>query len=336
MFGNKVFIIAEAGVNHNGDPQAAEKMVAAAAQAGADAIKFQTFTAGKLLVKNAPKADYQTANTPAGESQFEMIKKLELDLDAHRKLIRCCKDNKIYFMSSPFDNDSIDLLNDLEVEIFKVPSGELINVPYLRRMGALNKTVFLSTGMATLTEIETALKELTRSGTAREKITVLHCNTEYPTPYEDVNLNAMLTIKNTFKINVGYSDHTPGIEVPVAAVALGASVIEKHFTLDKNQPGPDHKASLDPCELKLMVDSIRNIERAMGDGVKKPSKSEAKNIKIARKSIVAGTAIKKGDIFSEANLAVKRPGTGISPLRWDEVIGRRAGRDFSEDEAIEI
>ena len=190
--------------------------------------------------------------------------------------------------------------------------------------------------MATLTEIETALKELTRSGTAREKITVLHCNTEYPTPFEDVNLNAMLTIKNTFKIKVGYSDHTPGIEVPGAAVALGASVIEKHFTLDKNQPGPDHKASLDPCELKLMVGSIRNIERAMGDGVKKPSKSESKNIKIARKSIVAGTAIKKGDIFSEANLAVKRPGTGISPLRWDEVIGRRAGRDFSEDEAIEI
>ncbi len=336
MFKTGVFIIAEAGVNHNGDLISAEKMVKAASIAGANAIKFQTFTAENLVIKTAPKADYQLSTTSHDESQFEMIKKLELDADSHHKIIQCCKENNIIFMSSPFDNDSIDLLNELKIEIFKVPSGEIINIPYLRKLGALNKTVLLSTGMASMIEIETALKELTHAGTCKENIIVLHCNTEYPTPYEDVNLNAMLTIKEAFNVKVGYSDHTPGIEVPIAAVTLGAVVIEKHFTLDKSLAGPDHKASLTPDELKIMVDSIRNIEKALGDGVKMPSKSEIKNMVMARKSIRAKNAIKKGDILNEENLTLKRPGDGISPLKWDEIIGRSATKDFIKDEAIEI
>lgn len=336
MLKEGVFIIAEAGVNHNGSLDAARKMVRAAAEAGADAVKFQTFAAERLVVKNAPKAGYQLQNTPAAESQYEMIKKLELDGAAHRELIECCASCGIEFISSPFDEESAGLLAGLGVKIFKVPSGELVSVPYLRKIASMKRKVILSTGMATLVEIDVALKELTRNGTEKCDITVLHCNTEYPTPYRDVNLNAMLTIKNTFGVNIGYSDHTPGIEIAVAAAALGASVIEKHFTLDRSLPGPDHKASLEPAELKRMVEAVRNVEAAMGDGIKRPSRSEEANIKIARKSIVAKTAIKKGETFGEGNLTIKRPGTGISPLRWDEVIGKPAPRDFAPDEAIEL
>lgn len=330
----KVFIIAEAGVNHNGSIELAKKLIDAAVDAGADAVKFQTFKAEKLVSKNAQKADYQKQTTDSNESQFDMLKKLELDLATHHEFIAYCNEKKIMFLSTPFDHDSIELLHDLGLEIFKIPSGEITNLPYLRHIGKLGKQVILSTGMADMGEIEGALNVLTEAGTKKENITVLHANTMYPTLMEDVNLRAMVTIGNAFDVAYGYSDHTLGIEVDVAAVAMGACCIEKHFTLDKTMQGPDHKASLEPDELIAMVKAIRNIERALGSSIKKPSKSETPNIQIARKSIIAKTDIKKGEILSEENLAVKRPGNGISPMRWDEIIGTKATKDYNEDELI--
>jgi N,N'-diacetyllegionaminate synthase len=333
---SKVFIIAEAGVNHNGSLELAKKMVDVAKECKVDAIKFQTFTGEKVISKFAPKAEYQKQTTGKEESQLEMVKKLELDEKSHQELLQYCKNQEVMFLSTPFDLDSVDLLSNLGLEIFKIPSGEITNLPYLRKIAKLNKKIIMSTGMAKLGEIENAVDILVKGGTLREKITLLHCNTEYPTPYQDVNLKAMLTIGEALKLNIGYSDHTLGIEIPVAAVAMGATVIEKHFTLDKNMEGPDHKASLNPEELKNMVVAIRNVEAAMGSGLKTPSPSEAKNMVIARKSIIAACNIKKGDVFSEETLTVKRPGNGISPLLWDEVIGKVAIRDFNEDELIEL
>ncbi|NPV42752.1 MAG: N-acetylneuraminate synthase [Firmicutes bacterium] len=330
----RVFIIAEAGINHNGDIEIAKKLVDVASEAGADAVKFQSFKAEKLVSRNAKKAEYQKNTTDKSESPLDMLKRLELDFKNHKELISYCGKRNIIFLSSPFDLESIDLLNKLGVEIFKIPSGEINNLPYLRKIGKLKKKVILSTGMSTLDEIKDALDILRENGTT--DIIVLHCNTEYPTRVEDVNLRAMETIRRTFNIEVGYSDHTLGIEVPIAAVAMGAAVIEKHFTLDKNMEGPDHKASLEPNELREMVRAIRNIERALGDGIKKPSNSELKNVNIVRKSIVAKRYIKKGEVLTEENLTVKRPGDGISPMKWDEVIGRVADKDYEEDELIQI
>lgn len=332
----KTFIIAEAGVNHNGSLEVARKLIDAAVDAGADAVKFQTFRADRLVCKSSAKADYQEKTTDADESQFDMIKKLELNEDAHKKLIDYCKDKGIIFLSTPFDLESIDMLDNLSIEIFKIPSGEITNLPYLRRIGRLKKKVILSTGMADIREIGNAINVLSKAGMRKKDITVLHCNTEYPTPFEDVNLSAMLTIRDAFKVKVGYSDHTLGIEVPAAAVALGATVIEKHFTVDKNMKGPDHKASLEPDELKAMVLAIRNLEKAIGNGEKVPSASELKNRSVVRKSIVALQRVKKGDILSDKNITVKRPGTGISPMKWDSVVGKRAVRDFEKDEMIEL
>ena len=331
---NKVFIIAEAGVNHNGSIDLAKKLIDVASESGVDAVKFQTFKAENLVSKNAQKADYQKQTTDKNESQFDMIKKLELDVDTHKELMVYCKSKNIMFLSTPFDHNSIDLLSDLGLEIFKIPSGEITNLPYLRHIGRLNKKVILSTGMADIGEIEDALDVLIAAGTKKENITVLHANTMYPTPMEDVNLKAMVTIGNTFDIAFGYSDHTLGIEVDIAAVAMGACCIEKHFTLDKTMEGPDHKASLEPDELKAMVKAIRNIELALGSCVKKPSKSEIPNMQIARKSIVAKIDIKKGEILSEEKITIKRPGNGINPMRWDEIVGTIATKDYKEDELI--
>ncbi|MFA6412699.1 MAG: N-acetylneuraminate synthase [Syntrophales bacterium] len=332
---NKTFIIAEAGVNHNGSLEMAFQLIDVAVAAGADAVKFQTFTAEKIIAADAPKAGYQKETTGSDESQLEMVKKLELDETAHVRLQQHCRHKGIQFLSAPFDLESIDLLNRLGLEIFKIPSGEITNLPYLRKLGALGKRLILSTGMANLGDIEAALGILAESGTPLENITVLHCNTEYPTPFEDVNLSAMLTIGNAFPgISAGYSDHTSGIEVPIAAVAMGATVIEKHFTLDRNLTGPDHKASLVPDELKAMVQAIRNIEKALGDGIKRPSPSEVKNKAIARKSLVAINPIKTGELFSSDNITAKRPGTGISPMRWDEVLGQAAQKDYEKDDLI--
>jgi N,N'-diacetyllegionaminate synthase len=331
----KVFIIAEAGVNHNGSIELAKKLIDVAVDSGVDAVKFQTFKATNLVSKNAQKAQYQKENMNDGDdSQFNMLKKLELDIETHKELISYCNSKNIMFLSTPFDHDSIELLNDLGLEIFKIPSGEITNLPYLRHIGKLNKKVILSTGMADIGEIEDALDVLISAGTNKENITVLHANTMYPTPIEDVNLKAMVTIGNTFDISYGYSDHTLGIEVDIAAVAMGACCIEKHFTLDKTMEGPDHKASLEPNELNAMVKAIRNIELALGSSVKKPSKSESPNIQIARKSIVAKSSIKKGEIFTENNLTIKRPGMGINPMRWDEIVGSIANKDYKEDELI--
>jgi len=330
----KVFIIAEAGVNHNGCIDTAKKLIDVAVVSGADAVKFQTFKAENLVSKTAQKAEYQKQITDIKESQFEMIKKLELDIDTHKELITYCKSKNIMFLSTPFDLESIDMLNALGLEIFKIPSGEITNLPYLRHIGALKKEIILSTGMADLGEIEEALNILINAGTERNKITILHANTMYPTPMEDVNLRAMQTIGSAFDCAYGYSDHTLGIEVDIAAVAMGATVIEKHFTLDKTMEGPDHKASLEPDELKIMVKSIRNIEIALGSCIKKPSKSEQPNIEVARKSIMAKIPIKKGDLLNENNLVVKRPATGINPMRWDEVIGKIAEKNYQEDELI--
>jgi N,N'-diacetyllegionaminate synthase len=334
MSNHKTFIIAEAGINHNGSIDLAKQMIDVALEAGADAVKFQTFKAENLVSKNAPKADYQKVSTGGSESQFDMIKNLELDADAHRELIAHCRQKNIQFLSTPFDLESIDLLNKLGLEIFKIPSGEITNLPYLRKIGRLKKEIILSTGMADLGEIEDALDVLTGVGTALKNLTVLHCNTEYPTPFEDVNLNAMQTIAAAFNVKVGYSDHTLGIEIPIAAVAMGATIIEKHFTLDKNMEGPDHKASLEPDELKAMICAIRNIEKARGSGIKKPSPSELKNKPIVRKSIVAACDIKKGEVFTEKNLTIKRLGTGISPMRWDEIVGKTSTKDYHEDDLI--
>ena len=330
----KVFIIAEAGVNHNGSSDIAKELIDAAVKAGADAVKFQTFKAANLVSKTAQKADYQKRTTDVEESQFEMIQKLELDVDTHKELISYCKHKNILFLSTPFDHESIELLHKLGLEVFKIPSGEITNLPYLRHIGSLNKRVILSTGMANLGEIEAAINVIIQAGSNRKNITILHANTEYPTPMKDVNLKAMVTIGNAFNTNYGYSDHTLGIEVPIAAVALGASIIEKHFTLDKNMPGPDHRASLEPHELISMIQAIRNIEQALGSTVKKPSPSEAKNKSIARKSLVAKTSIKEGEFFTEENLTIKRPSTGISPMRWDEVIGTKAVNNYQEDDLI--
>ena len=329
-----VFIIAEAGVNHNGSIDLAKKLIDEASSSGADAVKFQTFKAESLVAKNTQKADYQKKTTDKDESQFDMIKKLELDIDAHKELISYCQSKKIIFLSSPFDQDSIELLNDLGLGIFKIPSGEITNLPYLRSIGRLNKNVILSTGMSDIGEIEDALDILVDMGTKKENIIVLHANTMYPTPMEDVNLKAMATIGAAFDISYGYSDHTVGIEIDIAAVAMGASCIEKHFTLDKSMEGPDHKASLEPNELKAMVKAIRNIEVALGSGIKKPSKSELPNMKAARKSIVAKTKIKQGDILSDNNLAIKRPGNGISPMRLDEIIGTKSAKDYIAEDLI--
>lgn len=333
---SKVLIIAEAGVNHNGDINIAKKLIDVAAESGADIVKFQTFKSENCVSKNAKKAEYQLQTTNKQESQLDMIKKLELDLETHNILISYCKQKNIEFLSTPFDMESVDLLHNLGLEIFKIPSGEITNLPYLRKIGKYNKQVILSTGMANLGEIESAIAVLVDSGTKRENITLLQCNTEYPTPFADVNLKAMKSLKKAFRLPVGYSDHTPGIAIPLAAVGMGAKVIEKHFTLDKNMEGPDHKASLEPCELKAMVQGIREIELALGDGIKQTSASEAKNKPIARKSIVANCAIKKGEILSESNLYTKRPAGGISPMEWDKVIGTKAIRDFEPDEMIEL
>lgn len=332
----KILIIAEAGVNHSGDLVRARRLIDVAADAGADLVKFQTFNADRLISASAPKAAYQTRTTDAGETQHTMIRRLELDRGMHENLIEHCHARGIGFFSTGFDIESIDMLAELGLDRFKIPSGEITNLPYLRYVGRYGKPVILSTGMANLGEIEAAINVLEQSGTPRDRITVLHCNTEYPTPMADVNLRAMCTIRDAFGVAVGYSDHTLGIEVAIAAVALGATVIEKHFTLDRNLPGPDHKASLEPDELNAMVTAIRNIEQALGDGIKRLTPSEAKNKPIARKSLLASQAIRSGEVFSAENITAKRPGTGITPMRWDEVLGRRAPRDFAPGELIEL
>jgi N,N'-diacetyllegionaminate synthase len=329
-------IIAEAGVNHNGEIHTAKKLIDVAAKAGVDYVKFQTFKADKLVSKAAKKASYQSKNINDGDdSQYSMLKKLELSENAHLELIDYCNQKGVNFLSTGFDDDSINFLDKLNVKLFKVPSGEITNKPYLQHIAKKNKPVILSSGMANMAEIDAALSVLTSNGISRDQITVLHCNTEYPTPMNDVNLKAMLTINKELEVKVGYSDHTLGIEIPIAAVALGATVIEKHFTLDRNLPGPDHRASLEPDELEQMVKAIKNVELALsGSGKKDPSPSEQKNIPVARKSIVAARNISKGEIFSVENLTVKRPGNGLSPMMWDEVIGTKAGRNFEEDELI--
>jgi len=334
----KVIIIAEAGVNHNGDLPTAKKLIEAAADAGADYVKFQTFKSESLVSKFAKKADYQIENTQdAVESQLQMLKKMELSNSQHFELVQYCNNKNISFFSTAFDLESLSFLKELGLNIVKIPSGEITNLPYLRKAAALFKEVIISTGMSSMGEIEEALNVFLQAGILKNDITILHCNTEYPTPMSDVNLNAMLTIQKTFGVKVGYSDHTMGIEVPIAAVALGGTMIEKHFTLDRSLPGPDQLASLEPRELKNMVHSVRNIEKAIGGtGIKEPSESEIKNISIARKSIVAKSSIQRGERFTEFNITTKRPGMGISPMKWDEVIGKVACQDFDEDELIKL
>lgn len=331
-----VFIIAEAGVNHNGNVTIARKMIDAARRAGVDAVKFQTFKAELSISRFAPKAHYQKKTTGDQESQLEMVRKLELTKGAHIELMTHCKRSGLMFLSTPFDLESVDVLKGLGLTIFKIPSGEITNLPLLRKIGGLKKKIIMSTGMSTLDEIKKAFDVVVKAGTRKENMTLLHCNTEYPTPFEDVNLRAMLQLKDVFKVDVGYSDHTTGIEVSIAAVALGATVIEKHFTLDKNMQGPDHQASLEPKELCEMVKAIRHIEKALGSSDKKPSPSETKNILIARKSIVAARDIQKGEVFTEKNLAVKRPATGLNPMLWDQVAGKKAKQFFGEDEPIAL
>ncbi len=338
MEAKHVMIIAEAGVNHNGSMENAFRLIDAAAEAGVDYIKFQTFKADKLVSASAKKADYQIQNTRnSEESQLQMLQKLELSQEQHAELIAYCQKKNIQFFSTAFDLDSLAYLHEVGLKMVKIPSGEITNLPYLRKAACLFRQVILSTGMTTISEIKDAVSVFTEAGIPKENITILHCNTEYPTPMDDVNLKAMLQIQEVFGTEVGYSDHTLGIEVPIAAVALGASIIEKHFTLDKTMNGPDHSASLEPDELKAMVSAIRNLEKALsGSGVKEVSPSEQKNMAIARKSIVATKKIYKGEIFTEENIGVKRPGTGISPMRWDEVIGKVSQKDFAEDELITI
>ena len=332
----QTLIIAEAGVNHNGDIELAKKLIDVAGNAGADFVKFQTFNADRLATHAAKKADYQAQTTDRNETQHEMLRRLELTPAMHHELIAHCKMRKMGFFSTGFDIESVDFLASLGQNLFKIPSGEITNLPYLRHIGRLGKPIILSTGMSNMPEIESAIYALEQAGTLRSKITVLHCTTEYPTPMCDVNLRAMQSIQTELGVAVGYSDHTLGIEVAVAAVAMGATVIEKHFTLDRTLSGPDHKASLEPAELKTMVSSIRNIELALGDRLKQLAPSEAKNILVARKSIVASKDIQIGERFSAENLATKRPGTGISPMRWDEVIGLTANRNYTPDELIQL
>jgi len=332
----KVVIIAEAGVNHNGDVNIAKQLIDAAAEAKADYVKFQTFQSNKVISSFAEQASYQYKNTGIKESQLEMVQKLELSKQDHQLLLDHCKKTNIKFFSTSFDLPSTRFLRKLNLGLFKIPSGEITNLPYLSLIGGYNTEIILSTGMADLGEIEQAIRVLEKNGTERNKITLLHCTTEYPAPFEEVNLKAMNTLREAFGTEVGYSDHTEGIEVAIAATALGASVIEKHFTLDKSLPGPDHKASLDPVELKKMVYSIRLIEKSLGDGRKEPSQSEIRNKSVARKSLVAKKLIKKGDKFTRNNIAIKRPGNGISPMKIDDVLGRKAIRTFTTDEMIEI
>lgn len=331
-------IIAEAGVNHNGSLDIAKQLIDKAVEADVDIIKFQTFKAEKLVSKSAKQADYQKKNigSTADDNQLNMLKKLELSHEDHEALIQYCKQKGIRFFSTAFDMESIDYLHSLNLGLWKIPSGEITNYPYIKKIAQYHEPVILSTGMCEMEDISAAMNVLLESGVQRDQITILHCNTEYPTPFEDVNLLAMQQIKEDFQVKVGYSDHTKGIEVPIAAVALGACVIEKHFTLDRNMEGPDHQASLEPDELKAMVAAIRNIEKALGSGKKIVSESERKNIAIARKSIVAACPIKKGEVFTEENLTVKRPGIGISPMRWKEVIGTKAIKDFEEEELIAL
>lgn len=335
---NRVLIIAEAGVNHNGSIEIAKQLVDKAVEAGVDVIKFQTFRAEKLVSKSAKQAEYQKKNigSEADDNQYNMLKKLELSEQNHQTLIDYCRDKGIKFFSTAFDLESIDYLHSLNLGMWKIPSGEITNYPYIKKIAQYGDPIILSTGMCELDDVSAAMKALIKNGAKQEQITILHCNTEYPTPFEDVNLKAMLEIQEQYQVKVGYSDHTRGIEVPIAAVALGATVIEKHFTLDRNMPGPDHKASLEPSELKAMVSAIRHIEQALGDGHKTVSPSEQKNISIARKSIVAACPIREGDVLTEQNLTVKRPGTGISPMRWEEVLGTKAIKDFGEEELITL
>lgn len=332
-----VLIIAEAGVNHNGSLELAKQLIDKAVEAGVDIIKFQTFKSEKLVSKAAKQAEYQQRNIgKQDEGQLAMLKKLELSQADHEELIAYCKEKGIRFFSTAFDMDSIDYLHSLDMGLWKIPSGEITNYPYLRKIAQYKESVILSTGMCELSDIEAALNVLLKFGVKKEQITILHCNTEYPTPFADVNIKAMLEIGEKFGVQIGYSDHTEGIEVPIAAVALGATVIEKHFTLDKNMEGPDHKASLEPNELKAMVMAIRNIEQALGSGHKTISDSERKNIEIARKSIVAACLIQAGELLTEENLTVKRPGTGISPMRWSEVVGTRAIQNYNEEDPIQL
>jgi len=331
-----IIVIAEAGVNHNGDIDLAKQLIDVAAEAGADVIKFQTFIADRLATRHAPKAEYQYHGTRSRETQHDMLHRLELTSEMHQILIDHCGKRNLEFLSTGFDTESVDMLVAMGIDRIKIPSGEITNLPYLRHVGQLGKPVILSTGMATLDEIGRALEVLDTSGTPREYLTVLHCNTAYPTPMEDVNLHALSTIKKTFGVKVGYSDHTVGIEVPVAAVALGASIIEKHFTLDRLLPGPDHRASLEPGELAAMVSAIRNIEMALGNGIKKPSPSETDNKAIVRKSLVAARPIRAGEKYTKDNVTVKRPGTGISPMCWDDVMELSAPRDLQPDDFIEL
>ena len=332
---NKTLIIAEAGVNHNGSIEMAKQLIDTAAVAGVSYAKFQTFKAEKLVTKEAEQAEYQQRNA-ADSSQYTMLKKLELTPRQHEELVAHCKQKGVRFLSTAFDLESIEYLHSLQLGLWKIPSGEITNYPYLKKIAQYGEPVIMSTGMCSMDDVEQAINVLLKNGLTKEQITLLHCNTEYPTPMQDVNLKAMLQLRDKFGVKVGYSDHTKGIEVPIAAVALGAEVIEKHFTLDRTLPGPDHKASLEPNELKAMVDAIRNIEQALGDGQKHVSASEGKNIAIARKSIVAAKDIKRGELLTEENLTTKRPGSGISPMRWEELICTKAIRDFKEDELIEI
>lgn len=333
----KVLIIAEAGVNHNGSIELAKKLVDAAALAGVDYVKFQSFKAENLVSKDAKKAEYQQINMADGDdSQFTMLKKLELSPEQHIELIAYCNEKGIKFFSTAFDLESIDFLASLKLGLWKIPSGEITNYPYLKQIALKKEPVILSTGMCDMTDIDNAIQVLLKFGVTKEQITVLHCNTEYPTPMHDVNLNAMKTIADKFEVNIGYSDHTKGIEVPIAAVALGATVIEKHFTLDKTMEGPDHKASLEPQELIAMTTAIRNIEMALGSGEKKVTSSEINNKSVARKSIVASQYIQVGDVLTESNLTVKRPGTGISPMLWENVLGTKATKSYQPDELIEL
>lgn len=329
-----VFIIAEAGVNHNGSIENAKKLIDMAAIAGADAVKFQTFQTENLVCRNAQKASYQIETTDKKESQFQMLKKLELSESMHRELIEYSNKRSIMFLSTPFDIESAYMLKKIGVKVFKIPSGEITNLPYLRVIAELGEKIILSTGMSSLDEVMDAVEILKKNGS--NDISVLHCNTEYPTPMQDVNLRAMITLQEKLQLPVGFSDHTRGIEIPIAAVALGAEIIEKHFTLDRNMEGPDHKASLEPEELKKMVEAIRNVENALGNGIKKPSQSELKNREIVRKSIVAKIEIREGETFSEKNITTKRPGNGISPMLWDKVIGKQAKHKYSMDEMIEL
>lgn len=328
-------IIAEAGVNHNGDLDLAMGLIEVAAQSGVNFVKFQTFKADRLATRSALKARYQMHDSHAPESQYEMLRRLELNEAMHRELIEKADLCGIRLISTPFDIESADMLLALGQEIFKIPSGEITNLPYLRHIGAYRKNIILSSGMSTLEEVRAAVSVLEQAGTPKSQITVLHCTSAYPTHVSEVNLFALNAIKDNLGVDVGYSDHTLGIEVAIAAVALGATVIEKHFTLDRSLPGPDHKASLEPSELKSMVCQIRNVELALGDGVKRPVSSEMENIDVVRKSIVAKVKIRKGEVFSDLNITTKRPGTGISPMEWDRIIGSRASRDFDVDELID-